>query len=296
MRHRLTAAILGSLLLTTGCRSSSLPVIPDRPHLTASVRLIEETFASRALGRAMHLRLIVPAYPAPHVKPSVVYLLHGAGTDFHDWTNNSAVAELAAQNIILVLPDAAGSYYINEATGRSRRYEDYLTRDVPAEVYRMYPTAARDRAHVAIVGISRGGYGATNLGLKHPDAYGFIGDISGALDFPERHFRWRAPMDSLALRKVFGGDGAPTRTANDPFKVIRSLPPAQVPYIYIACGDSDPLFSTNQRFAAEVTSMRLPHEFHAMRGGHDWNVWGAQLPLLESALAVHFAATPNNVY
>jgi len=102
----------------TGCHH---PLTPDKPQLTPQVRLIDTTFYSAILARDMHLRLIVPAAYASNQKLPVVYLLHGAGADYRDWSNNSDIAAFAAQNIILVMPDEAGAYYINEASGKNRK-------------------------------------------------------------------------------------------------------------------------------------------------------------------------------
>lgn len=280
-------------LLLIGCRSDPQPTIPDKPRLTPQVRVIDSIFHSDSLNREMRLRLVVPtSKPALGGLP-LVLLLHGAGTDFHDWTNNSDIASLAAQNIVLVFPDAPGSYYIDEASGTYRNYENYITTDVTKEVYRLYPQAAHTRDKVAIVGISRGGYGATVIGLKHPYTFSFIGDVSGALDFPERKFRWRSAGDSIGLRRVFGAEGSETSAKNDPFKLIRSVTIGQAPYIYMSCGEKDPLFATNKRFASILDNLKLAHEFHELPGGHKWGTWGAQIPTLESALLSHFHITPS---
>ena len=67
----------------TGCHH---PLTPDKPQLTPQVRLIDTTFYSAILARDMHLRLIVPAAYASNQKLPVVYLLHGAGADYRDWS------------------------------------------------------------------------------------------------------------------------------------------------------------------------------------------------------------------
>lgn len=81
--------------------------------------------------------------------------------------------------LIAVLPDCStrygGSQYINSiATGR---YNDYLL-ELVNYVDRTYRTIA-EPGQRAVAGISSGGYGATILGMKHPDVFGLVADLSG---------------------------------------------------------------------------------------------------------------------
>lgn len=269
-------------MVTMGCEHPVL--MPDKPQLSPQVRLIDSTMHSVALARDMHLRIIVPVIVTKEEMLPVVYLLHGAGTDYRDWTNNSQIASFAAKGFVLVLPDEAGAYYINEASGSNRRYEDYFVNEVIPEIHRIVPYASRNRADNAIVGISRGGYGAVVLALKHPDLFSFVGDLSGAVDFPERHFRWRAPWASLGNRKVFGPVGSPENRSNDPFALLHTISPSQAPYFFVSSGDKDSLLDPNRRFATALANLGFPSEFHLLPGGHNWSVWGADIPLLEASL------------
>jgi putative tributyrin esterase len=237
----------------------------------------------------MHLRIIVPAVMPSHSLP-VVYLLHGAGQDYRDWSNHSEIAAFSAHGIILVMPDEPNAYYINEVSGSTRHYEDYFVEDVIPEVHRLIPNAANDRAHNAIVGISRGGYGAAVIALRHPQLFSFVGDLSGAVDFPERSFRWQAPVASFNNRQVFGAPHSAANKANDPFVLIHQVSQDSAPYFFIICGKEDPLFEPNQRFAAALQHQGLQHEFHALPGGHNWNTWSEALPMLETSLLANFGA------
>src|ERR1700742_5070079 len=94
------------LCLAAGCKSAPAPVLePDTPQLIPEVKLLDDTIHSRTLARDMDVRIIVPAKTPPDANLPVVYLLHGAGVNFHDWTNYSRIASFAAQGIVLVLPN-----------------------------------------------------------------------------------------------------------------------------------------------------------------------------------------------
>jgi len=61
---------------------------------------------------------------------SVIYLLHGGGGNFRDWSNYSDVAAWLAPSYILVMPEGHCSYYTNSAARPEDRCEDYITKDL----------------------------------------------------------------------------------------------------------------------------------------------------------------------
>lgn len=250
-------------------------------------------FHSDALGRDMVYRVILPDPLPASGKLPVVWLLHGAGSTYRDWSNGSNIAELATRGLILVMPDAGNSYYVNSASNKKNRDEDYLIDDVIPDVRRRFP-AATGRDQNAIVGISRGGFGAAVIALKHPQLFSFAAGMSSAIDMAERSFRWRAPSASLGIRDTFGPMGSETRKASDPFKLIANLhqPP---PYFYLTCGQQESLLEPNQRFAAQLKQRGIPSEFHTIPGGHNWDQWNRQLPGLEASLLQHLRLTSQKV-
>ena len=57
------------------------------------------TFHSDSLQRDVPYRVILPASLPPDQKRPVVYLLHGGGGGYRDWSNYSDVARLAEQGL-----------------------------------------------------------------------------------------------------------------------------------------------------------------------------------------------------
>ena len=248
------------------------------------------TVHSRILNRDMPVRVIVPVNISPGQLLPVIYLLHGAGADYRTWTNNCDIASFAERGVILVMPDAGNSYYINDARGRN--FEDYFFSELIPEIHRQLPFAANDRAHTAIVGISRGGFAAVVYALHHPERFSYAGGLSSALDLAERRFRVRAPLESMEYRNIFGGMRSPQRSANDPFLLLRAAPAETLPYFYLTGGDTDSLLPSTKQFAAQLAERNLPHEFHILPGDHNWAVWAAQVPALEASLAAHLDLAP----
>ena len=107
-RHCSVAVVSLAVVFTAGCRHNA-GVRPDHPRLAPGVRMVDVTFHSGALSRDMPYRVFLPASLAPGRKYPVAYLLHGGGGDFRDWSNDSDVAEYAAQGLILVMPDGGSS-------------------------------------------------------------------------------------------------------------------------------------------------------------------------------------------
>ena len=186
------ATILLACLSILSCGKKEGPPAPDRPRLTSGVKMIDVTFHSAALNRDMPYRAILPANIAPNQKLPVLYLLHGGGGGFRDWSNYSDVAGYAERGLILVMPEGNSSYYTNSVDRPQDRYEDYIVHDLIADVESRFP-AAIGRAHRAIAGVSMGGFGAVVLALKHPDLFVFAGGLSSALDVPAA----RSPSNAL---------------------------------------------------------------------------------------------------
>jgi dipeptidyl aminopeptidase/acylaminoacyl peptidase len=81
----------------------------DSPRLTPRIVLRDVTFRSIALGREMQYRVVLPANMLPERRLPAIYLLHGGGGGFRDWTNYSDVAQFAERGVILIMPEGDSS-------------------------------------------------------------------------------------------------------------------------------------------------------------------------------------------
>lgn len=265
-----------SLLLLSACRRDQSPA-PDSPRLTVNVTMRDVTFHSAALNRDMPYRVILPKTIAPNQKLPVVYLLHGGGGNYCDWSNYSDVAQYAERGLILVMPEGANSYYTNAATRPQDRYEDYIVHDLIADVEARLP-AATGRENRAIIGMSMGGFGAVKLALKHPELFVFAAGLSSALDVPSRTFSITRIGQWRGHRAIFGPWQGRVQKENDPYVLARNVDPKRVPYLYLTCGDREGLLPANRQFAALLEEREFDYEFHEVRGGHNWTQWDEQLP------------------
>lgn len=155
-------------------------------------------------------------YLPPGLDPSrsypVVYLLHGMPGDPGEYVNALAlqavadglISEKDVRPFIAVLPAAGPDpHYNGEWAGP---WESYLVHDVVPWVDANLPTD-RSPGGRTIAGLSAGGYGAADIGLRAPQLFGRIESWSG-------YFR---PLRDGPFR----GASPQLLAANDPFALVR---------------------------------------------------------------------------
>jgi enterochelin esterase-like enzyme len=117
-----------------------------------------------------------------------------------------------------------------------------------------------DRLSRGIGGLSSGGYGAMNLGLKHNDVFGTILSLSG-------YFRNREGI----TKKLLGND----TNANNPLDYIDGLALIPRTYIFMSIGrlDSQEFLTENRDMATKLEQKQIPFQLIETAGWHDWQVW-----------------------
>jgi putative tributyrin esterase len=285
---RCIACLSAVSLFFVGC-SRQREAQSDHPRLAPNVALRDVTFRSAALKRDMQYRVMLPANISVGTKFPVVYLLHGGGGNFRDWSNYSDVAVFAERGLILVMPEGGDSYYVNAAERPQDRYEDYIVNDLIADVDSKFPVT-EGRTNRAVVGVSMGGYAAVKFALSHPDLFVFGGGISPAIDVPSRPFSIKRIQQWRHHKSIFGPWGSQARRNGDPFVLARSADPAKTPYLFLSCGEQEGLLPPNRNFAALLESRHFRYEFHVVPGGHDWNQWNKRLPSVFQSMFEHLGS------
>jgi S-formylglutathione hydrolase FrmB len=250
-------------------------VIAVAAVVTCAASVSDRTFRSAALDRAVPYRVILPDdYDTTSRRYPVLYLLHGYGGAFSNWSDKTGVATYAAGHpLIIVMPEGANSWYVDAAAGSQSRnaWETYLTSDLVAEVDRSFRTVAtRDGRMIA--GLSMGGYGAIKAGLKHPELYALVGSFSGALDITRAGDVFHGEQKADVMR-IFGPIGGDARKANDVYALAAGATPERLPYFWIGCGTDDPWLEPNREMARTLKSHGVKYEYHERPGGHDWTFW-----------------------
>jgi S-formylglutathione hydrolase FrmB len=212
----------------------------------------------------------------------VLYLLHGLYGDYKNWDTRTGLERYAkTMSLLIVMPDADDSWYTNSATVARDKFEDYIAKDLISEIDGKYRTIRERRAR-AVAGLSMGGYGAVKLALQHPDLFGFAGSLSGAFNAPQNLDQLR-PEFGAKLLEVFGKAGNRTRSQNDVFQLLSTA--QKYPYFFVACGTADFFLETNRALAAQLSSQKIPYEYHETAGGHTWEYWDSALNTMLQAVA-----------
>lgn len=248
---------------------------------------------SKLLGKEVKYNIYLPAdYDKSERSYPVLYLLHGYSDDETGWTQfgeAQAIADKAindgdAAAMIIVMPDAGVTFYMNSYDGKNR-YEDFFVSELIPHIEGTYRARAKKEFR-AVAGLSMGGFGTLLFSLKHPDLFVAAAPLSAAVwtdndltAMPEE--RWSGMMSQL-----FGKDLKGNARLNDHWyknsilKIIETTPLEKLKTVrfYVDCGDDDFLIKGNMALHAAMIDKGLPHEFRVRDGGHTWSYWRTALP------------------
>jgi S-formylglutathione hydrolase FrmB len=201
------------------------PVVPGaRAVKVERVEIHGEALEGNLEGDAVDRETFVflpPSYAAETSRRyPVVYALHGYSIGAEQWTREIHVPQTiegafaqGAGEMIVVLPDSKtahnGSMYSSSVT--TGDFERFIAHDVVAYVDGHYRTIP-ERASRGLVGHSMGGYGATRIGMKHPDVFGSLYIMSPCCLAPRQ-----AGPANTDLERVAASMRSPADGANLPF-------------------------------------------------------------------------------
>ncbi len=237
----------------------------------------------------MRYRLYLPhPYLTTKQRYPVLYLLHGLFGNYQNWdTLTHLASHVSGMDWIIVMPDAGDSWYTNSASVPRDKFEDYIARDLLAEVDGRYRTI-RDRHARAVAGLSMGGYGALKLALRYPQSFAFAGSLSGALD-AARDLDSRLPEFAPKLVEVFGAPGNSARAHNDIFQLLPNAATDDLPHFYLACGSEDRFLVVNRDFVSQLSRRHIRYEYRENPGTHEWPYWDREIVPLLNAMQNNFS-------
>lgn len=245
--------------------------------------------AAHLNGENVKFNVILPQdYAAGERRFPVLYLLHGFSGNYADWCSLTHIVDYAKPyEEIIVMPEAANSWYVNNYADPKMQWEDYILDDLIPYVDAHYRTIpARDGR--AIAGLSMGGYGALFLALKHPNIFAAAASLSGVVASANLP-RWDPRLAEMevtnkdyagiarSLRADFGPASIAARESEDPFLLIRKLTPAHCPQLYVSVGWGDNLLYENREFVGVLSTLKMPYRYAEVPGKHEWPVWNEQV-------------------
>jgi enterochelin esterase-like enzyme len=219
-------------------------------------------FSSRARYPVVYLLQGIPGSPCQYV----FGLCLGSRAD-------GLIARHEVPPFIAVIPPA----------GRTRRFtgewtgvwEDYLVGDVVPWADRHLPTTGSTADRV-LAGVSAGGFGAVDIGLRNPGVFGTLESWSGSFAPPRDGSLARAGAAELAAHD-------PTLLARRRARLFRR--PGL--HVFLSAGTADESSARAARaFADELQALGIAHRLWLGPGGHDGRFWRSQL-----VVALRYALT-----
>ena len=220
MKTRLFALMTLVLIVAAGPQLAAQvqtevpPVVPGaKPVTVEHIKIHGQALEGNLEGNAVDRDVFVFLPPSYAVETSrrypVVYALHGYSIGAEQWTHEIHVPQTiegafaqGSKEMIVVLPDSKtvhnGSMYSSSVT--TGDFERFIVHDVVNYIDAHYRTIP-DRMSRGLVGHSMGGYGATRLGMKHPDVFGSVYIMSPCCLEARTTARMR-PEDEKALEAV----------------------------------------------------------------------------------------------
>jgi enterochelin esterase-like enzyme len=162
------------------------PVPGAKPVTVEHIKIYGAALEGNLEGDAVDRDVLVflpPSYATEKkMRYPVVYALHGYSIGAEQWSKEIHVPQTlegafaqGAREMIVVLPDSKtlhnGSMYSSSMT--TGDFERFVAHDVVAYIDAHYRTIPA-RTSRGLVGHSMGGYGASRIGMKHPEVFGSL--------------------------------------------------------------------------------------------------------------------------
>jgi enterochelin esterase-like enzyme len=233
--------------------------------------LTHHRFDSKAAGDTRGLNIYTPpSYHRTNQEFPVLYLLHGAGGDETRWVDVGLIDRLmdnwiadgkVGEMVVAVTANRlSGGAPSAAAPAGPSVLERYFLEEVMPFVEGRY-RVSKARTKTAVAGFSMGGSQTLQLALKHPDRFGALASLSGA---------------------IRGNLIETYPILNDAIRVNHDFP-----VFYVVCGEQDPLSSAAKAFHDQLTQAGIKHKYLTGPGGHAYKVdW----PMMEEFLADFSAA------
>ncbi|MDN5287584.1 MAG: esterase family protein [Mucilaginibacter sp.] len=248
----------------------------------------EQTVKSNILKRSVKFTIYLPAdYETANRTYPVVYLLHGYTDDNTGWLQfgeinryaDKAIADGTIPPMIIVMPNADSSFYINAYDGKEN-YEDFFIKEFMPHIEKAYRIKT-EKKYRGVAGLSMGGYGAMIYAVKYPQLFAAAAPLSAGI-FPDDQIvgmpdnNWETVLGPLYGRGLKGKDRLNKAWHdNSVLDLVQAKTTEQLSSVryWIDCGDDDFLTKGNCLLHIALAEKKVPHEFRTRDGAHNWTYW-----------------------
>jgi enterochelin esterase-like enzyme len=298
-------AIAGMAIMLTASSAAWYTFVAGAPQLDAPVVAADsglpfqlESFPSQAMGENRQYGVILPpGYDQqPQRRYPVIVLLHGGHDDALSYRDKYAIASILQQLYstgklppsIVIMPDGNDDRGSNPLfdpayyNGTHGKLDTLIGTELVQVIKSRYRTI-NDPRFWAMGGISSGGWGAFNIGLRHLDTFnilfshsGYFTDESGAANSPEAFVK----------------------------QVVQPLSPQEKQHLhfYLDAGEIDTDFvASTKQFHQTLDQLGIANVFYTFPGGHGlagtdigWNYFRKHLIDSLSYVGTQFETASQN--
>jgi enterochelin esterase-like enzyme len=256
------------------------------------------SFESKILKKEKTFALYLPkGYETSQRKYPVLYLLHGGGEQpptsrQKKWIQqgdvqriaDSAIDKAFASPMIIVMPDAEMTYYMNNVHGKYQ-FEDFFFQELIPYIEKNY-RCLTGKQYRAIAGQSMGGFGSLLYSIHHPEIFGTCAAMSAAVFTDEEIINMPYNEYLRRFRTAMGEvkEGDPRITdfwnQNSILYLVKQVKEEQKKAVryYLDIGDDDFLYKGNSLLHISMRDLNIPHEYLVRNGTHNWEYWKNGLP------------------
>ena len=275
--------------------TASLPFVIANSAYAAGTVERSLNLPSPTLKRSIVYSIYLPEAAGPGRRFPVIYLLHGHGDDENAWlrwgrlkrTLDRLVAKQAIQPMIVVMPMAGNSWYVDDANDDGfGPVAKAFTSDLISSIDQKYQTLSCRDAR-AVGGLSMGGYGAMLYATTNPDLFRAAISLSGGLFSESLKFeRSRHPLFTGLFGGVFGSPFDHNRYVQfNVFTQLERLRQApQKPSIWLTAGNNDfpSILRGTKRLHKALISSGVESYLRIDKASHEWPYWAkAIVPALK---------------
>ena len=228
-------------------------------------------FHSEVLGVDKNFSVMLPKSYSKETERRypVVYMLHGAGENDWEWANipvqmiSEAITMVtndgSAAECIVVFPNANEDGHMGYFNQDGWKYEDYFFNELMPLIDARYRTIP-DKGHRAIGGLSMGGGGSFNYGMRHPELFSSVYAISAAVS--PTAFEPKEELPDVLPSTMDGGSYTPEQ-----------IEAAKDVCFVLDCGDDDFLFDANVATYQLMKKNGMKVQFRSYDGAHASYYW-----------------------
>lgn len=258
---------------------------------------------STTYAKELRVRVTLPVSynQQPNKRYPSLYLLHGQGGEYSDWTEKGDLENIVGnRDLIVITPEGgrAGWYTNWRDNNPAQQWETFHINQLIPFIDANLRTK-NNKSNRAIGGLSMGGFGTMHYATRHPELFAHAVSFSGGLDldwFPVRSaVVGSSAQQGLGANGAFGGlwTGLSNFREHNPKRNVEALRGMS---LSMYAGDAFEggveierhAGQSTHRFAKALAAKNIPHHWemyghpgkvgkYTCNGGHNFGCWSMSL-------------------